>query len=65
MNKEYTIEGMNCDHCRAAVAKSIAAVEGVEQVDVNLATGVATVAGAHDAEAVAAAVRSAGFDIKA
>ena len=63
MTKVYIIRGMNCSHCRAAVAASIGSVEGVEQVDVDLATGKATVEGTHDADAVVAAVRKAGFDV--
>ena len=63
MTKEYIVKGMNCPHCQAAVTKSIAAVPGVTEVEVNLSTGKATVAGEHDPEAVAAAVRGAGFDL--
>lgn len=62
MTKTYTIKGMNCQHCRAAVAKSIEGVEGVEKVDVNLLTGIATVDGTYSPEAVVEAVRAAGFD---
>lgn len=62
MTKEYIITGMNCPHCQATVAKTIGAIEGVEQVDVNLAGGRATVEGAHSPEALIAAVRAAGFD---
>ncbi len=61
----YTIRGMNCAHCRTTVAAGIASVEGVARVDVDLATGKATVEGEHDAEAVVAAVRKAGFDVVA
>ncbi len=56
---------MNCAHCRTTVAAGIASVEGVARVDVDLATGKATVEGEHDAEAVVAAVRKAGFDVVA
>ncbi|MBP3357065.1 MAG: permease [Rikenellaceae bacterium] len=63
MTKTYVIKGMNCSHCQATVARSIASVKGVEQVDVNLSTGIATVDGLHDADAVVAAVRDAGFDV--
>lgn len=62
MTKEYNVKGMNCPHCQATVTKSIAAVEGVNQVDVNLSTGKAVVEGEHDPEAVITAVRNAGFD---
>lgn len=61
---EYTVVGMNCSHCQAAVTKSILAVEGVTQVDVNLSTGKATVVGNHRVEDVVAAVRHAGFDVE-
>lgn len=64
MTKEYIIKGMNCPHCQASVAKSISGVKGVEQVDVNLSTGKATVEGDHSAEELIAAVRGAGFDVE-
>jgi len=63
MTKEYIIKGMNCPHCQATVTKSISAVPGVENVDVNLSTGRAVVEGAHNADDVVAAVRNAGFDV--
>lgn len=62
--REYTIKGMNCSHCRAAVMKSIEAVEGVTQVSVDLATGKAFVEGGQKDEDVIAAVRKAGFDVE-
>lgn len=64
MAKEYIVTGMNCPHCQAAVTKSIAGVPGVENVVVDLSSGVATVEGIHDADALIAAVRNAGFDVK-
>ncbi len=63
MSKKYQIKGMNCPHCQASVQKAISAVKGVESVDVNLSSGVATVEGQPDDNAVHAAVRAAGFDI--
>lgn len=64
MTKEYTVKGMNCPHCQAAVQKSIAAVAGVENVVVDLHSGKATVVGNASAADIAAAVRAAGFDIE-
>lgn len=63
MTREYIIKGMNCPHCQASVAKSISAVKGVKQVDVNLTTGKATVDGEHDPAELVEAVRAAGFDV--
>ena len=62
MTEVYQIKGMNCPHCQASVAKAIASVEGVENVDVNLGAGTATVDGNHDPEKIIAAVHAAGFE---
>lgn len=64
MTKEYTIVGMNCPHCQAAVTKSISGVKGVTQVNVNLSIGIAQVEGDHDPKQLIDAVRSAGFDVR-
>lgn len=63
MTKEYTVTGMNCPHCAAAVRKAIAAVPGVKEVEVDLAGKKAVVDGTAAANDIAAAVRAAGFDI--
>lgn len=63
MTTEYTIKGMNCPHCQAAVTKSITEVPGVTQVEVSLSTGKAKVEGSHDPSALIDAVRKAGFDV--
>ena len=63
MTKEYKISGMNCPHCQATVTKTISNVDGVDQVNVNLSTGIATVEGNPKDEDVVAAVRAAGFDV--
>ena len=39
----FTVTGMTCDHCRRAVTQEIFAVEGVQSVDVDLASGTVTV----------------------
>ncbi len=63
MTKEYSIKGMNCTHCQAAVTKSISSVPGVESVDVNLSTKKAVVTGEHNADDVVRAVTEAGFEV--
>ena len=62
MTKTYKIEGMACPHCKATVEKSLAALEGVENVSVDLASGTATVEGEVEDKKVADAVRAAGFE---
>ena len=59
--KVYIIEGMNCSHCAENVRKAIAAVEGVEQVEVSLHEGRANIIGSHNGEDVLRAVESIGF----
>ncbi len=61
--REYQIKGMSCQHCRATVEKALAALDGAEKVTVDLATGKATVEGNVAPEAVANAVRLAGFEL--
>jgi copper chaperone CopZ len=60
----YSVEGMTCDHCRAAVAEEVGALPGV-MVDVELASGRLTVRGEHvEDEAVVAAVADAGYKVR-
>lgn len=61
------IEGMTCASCVLRVEKALQALPGVESTTVNLATEVATVRAATtvDTEALADAVRKAGYDIRA
>jgi copper chaperone CopZ len=59
----FTVTGMTCDHCRRAVTEEIAAVDGVQSVAVDLASGTVTVstAGPVDRADIAAAVDEAGY----
>ena len=57
----YNVEGMNCSHCAENVKKAIAAVEGVEHVEVSLHEGKAHIRGAHSEDEVLRAVESIGF----
>ncbi len=60
----YTVEGMTCGHCRAAVLEEVEQVSGVSAVEVDLESGRVTVRGENVAdEAVRAAVDEAGFQV--
>ena len=63
MTKTFKIEGMNCSHCKASVEKAISGVEGVDSVEVDLSSGLATISGAIEDDKITEAVRLAGFDI--
>jgi copper chaperone len=60
----YSVPGMSCAHCKAAVEQELRAVPGVERVDVDLETKLVTVAGATLADAdLRAAIDEAGYDV--
>ena len=61
--REYTVQGMTCAHCVAAVQEQVAAVPGVEAASANLSLGLLTVGGeGFDDGAVQAAVSEAGYE---
>ena len=60
---EYTVPGMHCGHCEAAVKEEVSAVPGVESVVVDLATKRVEVNGtALDDGAIRAAIEEAGYE---
>ncbi|MEQ9003940.1 MAG: heavy-metal-associated domain-containing protein [Pseudomonadales bacterium] len=64
--ERLSVTGMKCRGCAGSVSRAVAAVDGVMDVDVDLASGTVTVrfderATARDA--LAAAVRGAGYGV--
>ena len=60
----FTVPGMTCGHCEAAVKGEVAKVAGVSAVDVDLDTKLVTVTGdAIDQVAVVAAIDEAGYEV--
>ncbi len=63
MRIELTITGMTCSHCATAVARALRGVAGVEEAEVALENGKATVAGNDiNVEALEAAVTELGYE---
>jgi len=62
--RTYSVTGMTCAHCVAAVSDEVGAVAGVRGVEVDLASGRMLVRGdgVSDTE-VRAAVAEAGYDV--
>ena len=59
----FTVPGMTCGHCEAAVKGEIGKLDGVTRVDVDLTTKAVVVEGEGlDRAAVFAAVDEAGFE---
>ena len=59
----YHIEGMNCNHCRAAAEKALQGVEGVTSARVVLETKEAFIEGTASEEELRKAVESVGFTL--
>ena len=61
----YTVSGMSCGHCVAAVTAELEKLDGVTAVDVTLDRGAVTVRSTQplDEEAVRAAVDEAGYEL--
>jgi copper chaperone len=60
---EFQVDGMSCEHCRAAVTSEVVQVAGVQAVEVDLQAGRVRVSGRDvEAAAVVAAIDEAGYD---
>lgn len=61
----YTVVGMTCDHCVRSVRNEVARINGVLDVDVDLASGQVIVESFApiDVAAFAAAVDEAGYEV--
>ena len=60
----YTVPGVHCSHCEAAITREVGAVDGVEAVDVDLERKLVSVRGEglEDAQ-LRAAIDEAGYDV--
>ena len=64
--KTYTVIGMTCEHCVLSVREEVSEIDGVEAVDVDLASGRLRVRGARISDAaVSDAVAEAGYEVAA
>ena len=62
----YQVEGMTCGHCVGSVAEAVSALDGVDDVRIELVAGGAspvTVTGPASAGAVQAAIEAAGYRV--
>jgi copper chaperone len=61
----YSVPGISCGHCRAAITAEVTAVAGVETVDVDLETRRVTVNGDNlDDAALRSAIDEAGYEAR-
>ena len=60
----YSVPGVHCGHCQAAITEEVSALPGVEAVDVDLETKIVAVTGDPlDGEAIIAAIDEAGYEV--
>lgn len=61
----YTVQGMTCDHCSAAVTAELTKISGVVDVAVDVPGGRVTVTSDQpvSADAVTEAVEEAGYEV--
>lgn len=59
----YTVPGMSCEHCRAAISEELTGAAGVESVEVDLKAKLVTVSGGQLDDAILrAAISEAGYE---
>ena len=59
----YSVPGVSCGHCRAAITEEVAPLAGVESVDVDLEAKRVAVRGDDlDDAAIRAAIEEAGYE---
>lgn len=59
--KEFTIKGMNCSHCQASAVRALKTIPGVEDVNIDLASGKAQVSGEVSDEDIRQSLDAIGF----
>ena len=60
----YTVEGMHCSHCEAAVCRAVEDIPGVESANASASRNTLTIKGSAEEEALRAAVEKAGYTFK-
>ena len=61
----YSVPGVHCGHCRAAIVEEVGAVAGVDSVEVDLEAKLVTVQGPSlDDAALRAAIDEAGYEVE-
>ncbi|MGH8990945.1 MAG: heavy-metal-associated domain-containing protein [Acidimicrobiia bacterium] len=59
----YSVPGISCGHCKAAIEAEVGKLDGVERVEVDVGARTVRVEGAAADEAVRAAVDEAGYEV--
>jgi copper chaperone len=57
------IKGMSCPHCAGSTQKALEAINGISNVQIDLAQGEATFEGKVDIQTVKEAIAKIGFEV--
>ena len=60
----YTVEGMHCSHCEAAVCRAVEEIPGVESARASASRNTLTIKGPAAEDAIKSAVEKAGYTFK-
>lgn len=60
----YTVEGMHCSHCEAAVCRAVEAIPGVESAKASASRNTLSIKGQVSEDAIRSAVEKAGYTFK-
>ena len=60
----YTVEGMHCSHCEAAVCRAVEALPGVESAKASASGNSLMIKGSAEEDSIRAAVEKAGYSFK-
>lgn len=64
--RTYSVSGIHCGHCAAAIKEEVSSVEGVEGIDVDLDAKVVTIRGQALSDAtLREAIEEAGYEVAA
>ena len=64
MNQTFTVTGMTCGHCEAAIKRALARLDPAAQVQIDRSQNRVDVAGSQQPrEALAAAIREEGYEV--
>ncbi len=65
MQQQFTVTGMTCGHCEAAVTRAIKQLDGGAQVTIEREQDLVKVDSTEPREAIAAAIREEGYAVEA
>lgn len=63
MNQTFKVQGMTCEHCVQAVQKAILKSDNTAKVQVDLPTGLVSIASSQPRSALVAAIEEAGYTV--